>query len=277
MPRCQKVLDTFSGRTALAPRSAASSTSSSLPLDEPSVWTPRAPALLELNFVGTHPALDLGAGLCLLRRPASPARLWSLVARVKGRRARSRRDSAGSAATLRAAAREAGDRSHRRKGRAAPAVAVGSWPRRPRGSRQLAGLYRRLWPECATRFDPTYEPAASRLPAENADPHPRRAEVGALLRRLEAAAPASPMTAVQRAPTARTVVPRARARLRATGSVDTPGPSGTARDGRWRSRKTPTRIRSRGSGVPDRRGPRPDPIGGELEPRRIALVVPGQR
>ena len=27
-------------------------------LDEPSVWTPRAPALLELNFVGIDPAQD---------------------------------------------------------------------------------------------------------------------------------------------------------------------------------------------------------------------------
>ena len=60
-------------------------------------------------------------------------------------------------------------------------------------------------------------------------------------------------------------------------AVVTPAPSGTVCDGRWRSRKKPMRIPREEAERLIAEGHRPDPIGGELEPRRIVLVVPGQR
>lgn len=157
--------------------------------DEPSVWTPRSPGLLELNFVGMDPAQD-PADAYVLEDDRLPLLVFGALSLV----------SAGSAIELGGTRvplpRPAGllleklitDRTGE-KGERDLLVALALLATAGPGALdELESGYRRLSPELrhAARSNLTIlsllEPRAG-MP----DPRPRRADVAGLLQRLEAA------------------------------------------------------------------------------------------
>ena len=162
--------------------------------DEPSVWIPRTPGLLELNFVGMDPAQD-PAEAYVLGDDRLPLLVFGALSLL----------SSGTeieiGGTRLALPRPAGllleklvtDRTGE-KGERDLLVALGVLATSAPGDLdELEALYRRLRPELrhAIRSNLT---VLSLLSSRSGmpDPEPRRVEVGALLRRLEASDAATP-------------------------------------------------------------------------------------
>jgi hypothetical protein len=157
-------------------------------IDEPSVWTPRSPELLELNFVGMDPSQDPAEAYVLEddRLPLLVFGALSLVSRGAAV------EIGGVRLTL---PRPAGllleklvtDRTGE-KGERDLLVALGVLAASgPADLDEVEGLYRRLRPElrhCVRSNLTILSLLAPR--AGMPDPQPRRAEVAELLRRLEA-------------------------------------------------------------------------------------------
>ncbi len=156
--------------------------------DEPSVWTPRSPGFLELNFVGMDQAQD-PAEAYVLADDRLPLLVFGALSLLSGG---AELEIGGTRLTL---PRPAGllieklvtDRTGE-KGERDLLVALGVLTTSaPEDVDEFQTLYRRLRPELrhAIRSNLT---VLSLLAARSGmpDPGPRRAEVGALLRRLEA-------------------------------------------------------------------------------------------
>lgn len=159
--------------------------------DEPSVWTPRSPHLLELNFVGIDPAQDPAEAYLFEddRLPLLVFGALSLVSRG------AEIEIGGTRLTL---PRPAGllleklvtDRTGE-KGERDLLVALGVLATSgPEDLDEIDRLYRRLRPELrhSIRSNLTILSLLSSR-AGMPDPEPRRLEVAALLRRLEASEP----------------------------------------------------------------------------------------
>jgi hypothetical protein len=162
--------------------------------EEPSVWTPRSPDLLELNFVGIDPAQDPAEAYVL-----EDARLPLLVFGALSLVSRGAELEIGG--TRLALPRPAGllleklvtDRTGE-KGERDLLVALGVLDTSTtQDLDELETLYRRLRPELrhAVRSNLTILSLLAPRPGMP-DPQSRRAEVAALLRRLEAAATEAP-------------------------------------------------------------------------------------
>jgi hypothetical protein len=159
--------------------------------DEPSVWTPRSPDLLELNFVGMDPAQD-PAEAYVLEDDRLPLLVFGALSLVSPG---AQIDVEGTRVPL---PRPAGllleklitDRTGE-KGERDLLVALGLLATaRPGDLEEVEEAYRRLRPELrhAVRSNLTI---LSLLGSREGmpDPSPRRADVAALLRRLEAGDP----------------------------------------------------------------------------------------
>jgi hypothetical protein len=159
--------------------------------DEPSVWTPRSPDLLELNFVGIDPSQDPTEAYVFEddRLPLLVFGALSLVSRG------AELEIAGTRVAL---PRPAGllleklvtDRTGE-KGERDLLVALGVLAASaPEDLDELEALYRRLRPELrhAVRSNVTILSLLAPRPGMP-DPEPRRADVAALLRRLTGADP----------------------------------------------------------------------------------------
>jgi hypothetical protein len=162
--------------------------------DEPSVWTPLVPGILELNFVGMDPAQDPADAYVLAddRLPLLVFGALSLVSRgaeleIEG--------------TCVALPRPAGllleklvtDRTGD-KGERDLLVALGVLSTcAPEDLDELETLYRRLRPELRYAVRSNLTILSLLAPRSGMpDPRARRAEVAALLRRLEAGEPEAP-------------------------------------------------------------------------------------
>jgi hypothetical protein len=162
--------------------------------EEPSVWTPRSPDLLELNFVGIDPAQD-PAEAYVLEDDRLPLLVFGALSLV------SRGAELEIGGTRLALPRPAGllleklvtDRTGE-KGERDLLVALGVLDTSTtQDLDELETLYRRLRPELrhAVRSSLTILSLLAPRPGMP-DPQSRRAEVAALLRRLEAAATEAP-------------------------------------------------------------------------------------
>jgi hypothetical protein len=162
--------------------------------EEPSVWTPRSPDLLELNFVGIDPAQD-PAEAYVLEDDRLPLLVFGALSLV------SRGAELEIGGTRLALPRPAGllleklvtDRTGE-KGERDLLVALGVLDTSTtQDLDELETLYRRLRPELrhAVRSNLTILSLLAPRPGMP-DPQSRRAEVAALLRRLEAAATEAP-------------------------------------------------------------------------------------
>jgi hypothetical protein len=162
--------------------------------EEPSVWTPRSPDLLELNFVGIDPAQD-PAEAYVFEDDRLPLLVFGALSLL------TRGPEVEIGGTRLALPRRAGllleklvtDRTGE-KGERDLLVALGVLATStPEDLDELEALYRRLRPELrhAVRSSLTILSLLAPRPGMP-DPQPRRAEVAALLRRLEAAAPEVP-------------------------------------------------------------------------------------
>ncbi len=127
--------------------------------DEPSVWIPHSPHLLEVNFVGMDPDQDPADAYMFGGCPASLTGLRRVVARASGADHRGRGHSRTPAPASRPPPREAGDRSHGREGgagstgRARPVD--GHEPRRSQGvGHDLSTPEARASPHRAVESDP---------------------------------------------------------------------------------------------------------------------------
>jgi hypothetical protein len=159
--------------------------------DEPSVWTPRAAGLLELNFVGIDPAQD-PAEAYVLDDDRLPLLVFGALSLV------SRGGEVEIAGTRLALPRPAGllleklvtDRTGE-KGERDLLVALGVLAASTSGDLdELESLYRRLRPELRHAVRSNLTILSLLAPRSGMpDPEPRRAEVSALLRRLMAADP----------------------------------------------------------------------------------------
>jgi hypothetical protein len=159
--------------------------------DEPSVWTPRAAGLLELNFVGIDPAQD-PAEAYVLDDDRLPLLVFGALSLV------SRGGEVEIAGTRLALPRPAGllleklvtDRTGE-KGERDLLVALGVLAASTSGDLdELESLYRRLRPELRHAARSNLTILSLLAPRSGMpDPEPRRAEVSALLRRLMAADP----------------------------------------------------------------------------------------
>jgi hypothetical protein len=156
--------------------------------EEPSVWTPRAPELLELNFVGMDPSQD-PAEAYVLEDDLLPLLVFGALSLV------SRGAEIEIAGTRLALPRPAGllleklvtDRTGE-KGERDLLVALGVLATSGREDLdELETLYRRLRPELrhAVRSNLTILSLLAPRPGMP-DPQPRRADVAGLLRRFEA-------------------------------------------------------------------------------------------
>lgn len=156
--------------------------------EEPSVWTPRSPELLELNFVGIDPSQDPAEAYVLEddRLPLLVFGALSLVSRG------AEVEIGGTRLTL---PRPAGllleklvtDRTGE-KGERDLLVALGVLTTSvPEDLDELEMLYRRLRPELRHAVRSNLTILSLLAPRSGMpDPQPRRAEVAGLLRRLEA-------------------------------------------------------------------------------------------
>lgn len=162
--------------------------------DEPSVWTPRAPGLLELNFVGMDPAQD-PAEAYVLEDDLLPLLVFGALSLVspgaeidiEGTRVRLPRPSGLLLEKL------ITDRTGE-KGERDLLVALGLLSSSgPADLDELEQAYRRLRPELrhAARSNLTILSLLGPR-AGMPDPRPRRADVAAVLRRLEAGDPDLP-------------------------------------------------------------------------------------
>lgn len=157
--------------------------------DEPSVWTPRAPGLLELNFIGMDPAQD-PAEAYVLEDDRLPLLVFGALSLV------SRGAEVEIEGTRLALPRPAGllleklvtDRTGE-KGERDLLVALGVLSTSSSDDLdEVETLYRRLRPELRHVIRSNLTILSLLAPRSGMpDPTPRRAEVGALLRRLEAA------------------------------------------------------------------------------------------
>jgi hypothetical protein len=159
--------------------------------EEPSVWIPRVPGLLELNFVGIDPAQDPAEAYVFEddRLPLLVFGALSLVARGV---------ELEMAGTRLALPRPAGllleklltDRTGE-KGERDLLVALGVLATStPADLDELEGLYRRLRADLRHACRSSLTMLSLLAPRSGMpDPQPRRAEVAALLQRLEAADP----------------------------------------------------------------------------------------
>jgi hypothetical protein len=159
--------------------------------EEPSVWTPRSPDLLELNFVGMDPAQDPAQAYVLDddRLPLLVFGALSLVSPgaaivVEGTRVSLPRPAGLLLEKL--VTDRTGEKGERDLLVALAVLATAG----PDDLEELEGIYRRLRPELrhAARSNLTILSLLGPR-AGMPDPGPRRAEVVALLRRLEAGAP----------------------------------------------------------------------------------------
>jgi hypothetical protein len=159
--------------------------------EEPSVWTPRSPDLLELNFVGIDPAQD-PAEAYLFEDDRLPLLVFGALSLVsRGAEV----EIGGTRLTL---PRPAGllleklvtDRTGE-KGERDLLVALGVLATStPEDLDELVSLYRRLRPELRGAVRSNLTILSLLAPRSGMpDPRPRRADVAALLRRLEAALP----------------------------------------------------------------------------------------
>ena len=159
--------------------------------DEPSVWTPRTPDLLELNFVGIDPAQD-PAEAYVLDDDRLPLLVFGALSLV------SRGAEVEIGGTRLALPRPAGllleklvtDRTGE-KGERDLLVALGVLASSaPEDFDELESLYRRLRPELRHAVRSNLTILSLLAPRSGMpDPEPRRAEVAALLGRLRAADP----------------------------------------------------------------------------------------
>jgi hypothetical protein len=159
--------------------------------EEPSVWTPRAPDLLELNFVGIDSTQD-PAEAYILEDDRLPLLVFGALSLV------SRGAEVEIAGTRLALPRPAGllleklvtDRTGE-KGERDLLVALGVLATSsPADLDELEDLYRRLRPELRHAVRSSLTILSLLAPRSGMpDPRPRRAEVAMLLRRLEAADP----------------------------------------------------------------------------------------
>jgi hypothetical protein len=159
--------------------------------EEPSVWTPRAPDLLELNFVGIDSTQD-PAEAYILEDDRLPLLVFGALSLV------SRGAEVEIAGTRLALPRPAGllleklvtDRTGE-KGERDLLVALGVLATSsPADLDELEDLYRRLRPELRHAVRSSLTILSLLAPRSGMpDPRPRRAEVATLLRRLEAADP----------------------------------------------------------------------------------------
>ena len=162
--------------------------------DEPSVWTPRSPELLELNFVGMDPAQD-PAEAYVLEDDRLPLLVFGALSLL------SRGAEIEIGGTRLALPRPAGllleklvtDRTGE-KGERDLLVALGVLATSaPEDLDELEKLYRRLRPELrhAVRSNLTILSLLAPRPGMP-DPQPRRADVAGLLRRFEASETEAP-------------------------------------------------------------------------------------
>ena len=159
--------------------------------DEPSVWTPRSAGVLELNFVGMDPAQD-PAQAYVLEDDLLPLLVFGALSLV------SRGAEVEIGGTRLALPRPAGllleklvtDRTGE-KGERDLLVALGVLATSlPGDLDELESLYRRLRPELRHAVRSNLTILSLLAPRSGMpDPQPRRAEVTALLRRLEAGDP----------------------------------------------------------------------------------------
>jgi hypothetical protein len=158
---------------------------------EPSVWTPRSPGLLELNFVGMDPAQD-PAEAYVLEDDRLPLLVFGSLSLV------SRGAEVDIGGTRLALPRPAGllleklvtDRTGE-KGERDLLVALGVLATSGASDlEELEAAYRRLRPELRHAVRSNLTILSLLAPRSGMpDPQPRRAEVAALLRRLEAGEP----------------------------------------------------------------------------------------
>ena len=156
--------------------------------DEPSVWTPRSPGILELNFVGMDPAQD-PAEAYVLEDDRLPLLVFGALSLVS---IGAQIEIGGTRLTL---PRPAGllleklvtDRTGE-KGERDLLVALGVLgTSAPEDLDELETLYRQLRPELRHAVRSSLTILSLLAPrAGMPDPQPRRAAVAALLRRLEA-------------------------------------------------------------------------------------------
>jgi hypothetical protein len=162
--------------------------------DEPSVWTPRAEGLLELNFVGMDPAQD-PAEAYVFEDDRLPLLVFGALSLV------SRGAEVEIGGTLLALPRPAGllleklvtDRTGE-KGERDLLVALGVLATSTAEDLdELARLYHRLRPELRHAVRSNLTILSLLAPRHGMpDPRPRRADVATLLRRLEASDPEVP-------------------------------------------------------------------------------------
>ena len=157
--------------------------------EEPSVWTPRSDDLLELNFVGIDPAQDPAEAYVLEddRLPLLVFGALSLVSRgaeieIGGTRLALPRPAGFLLEKL--VTDRTGEKGERDLLVALGVLAVST----PADVDEMEGLYRRLRPELRHAVRSNLTILSLLAPrAGMPDPRPIRAEVAALLRRLEAA------------------------------------------------------------------------------------------
>lgn len=163
-------------------------------VDEPSVWTPRSPDLLELNFVGIDPAQDPAEAYVFEddRLPLLVFGALSLVSRgaeleIGGTRLALPRPAGLLLEKL--VTDRTGEKGERDLLVALGVLATSNSP----DLDELEDLYRRLRPELRHAVRSNLTILSLLAPRHGMpDPQARRAEVAALLRRLEVAAPEAP-------------------------------------------------------------------------------------